>query len=203
MDVDRYPATGLRLLAQAVRQCRACPGLNIPGETQAAPGYGSPQSPVFIVGQSLCKPCMETQVPFTGGSGRFVDQSFERAGVSKADAFITNVVHCHPPGNRPSREYEINNCSTFLRQELRLIKPRLVVCLGRDARQAIADHLPYGEKLSWPLPPLPASGSHRKPLIIFAPHPSWVMRQPAADRERFVVDIARAITWGFADIGCG
>ncbi|WP_306460726.1 uracil-DNA glycosylase family protein [Mycobacterium arosiense] len=74
-----------------------------------------PESPVVVVGQSLCgKPCMRAQIPFTGGRGRFLNLALERAGLTKSDIFTTNVVHCHPPNNRPSLPNEIENCRPYL-----------------------------------------------------------------------------------------
>lgn len=57
------------LLDAEIRACTRCPGMNIENFTQAAPGFGSLRSPVVIVGQSLCGPCMKRQEPFVGGSG--------------------------------------------------------------------------------------------------------------------------------------
>ena len=57
---------------------------------------------------------MDTKVPFTGGSGRLIDDILEMAGLDKPDIFITNVVHCHPPNNRKSYRYEIDNCKHYL-----------------------------------------------------------------------------------------
>lgn len=79
-----------------VKSCQRCPGLNIPRETESAPGYGSVHSPVVFVGQSLCHKCMDTQIPFTGGSARFIDDALKDAGIAKDQVFTTNVVHCHP-----------------------------------------------------------------------------------------------------------
>jgi uracil-DNA glycosylase family 4 len=107
------------VLAEQFRACRRCEGMNIPGETQAAPGYGSVLSPVVIVGQSLRGPCMQKQEPFFGGSGVLLDRAFRQAGLAKQDLFITNVVHRHPPENRTSSPHEIANCRSYLRSELR------------------------------------------------------------------------------------
>ena len=63
---------------------RTLGGMNKPGETEAAPGYGSARSPVVIVGQSLCEPCMESKEPFDGGSGIFLDRSLDIAGSTRS-----------------------------------------------------------------------------------------------------------------------
>ncbi|MBN2445533.1 MAG: uracil-DNA glycosylase [Phycisphaerae bacterium] len=180
-------------LATEIRACRACEGLNIAGETQAAPGYGSPTSPVVFVGQSLCRRCMDTQIPFTGGSGRLLDRSLEIAGISKQDVFTTNVVHCHPPDNRASHLHEIANCRPFLRQELKIVKPRLIIGLGQDARTALASEFPRATEVPWPFEPPPRAAS--RPYLLFAPHPSWVMRQPQSVKDDYVSTLAQAVTW--------
>jgi uracil-DNA glycosylase len=92
-------------LADAIRGCDFCPGMNIFHKTQAAPGRGPLASPVVIVGQSLCGPCMESQILFDGGSGLLLDDALGRTGRTgrtKDDVFITNAVYCHPPNNRNS-----------------------------------------------------------------------------------------------------
>ena len=140
----------MRTLATQIRGCTACAGMNIPEVTQAAPGYGSAHSPVVIVGQSLCGPCMATQIPFTGGSGRFLDRALTAAGLAKANVFTTNVVHCHPPNNRPSLPHEIANCRPYLAREIDIVAPRLIICLGRDARAALELIQPTAPVLPWP-----------------------------------------------------
>ena len=70
-------------LAKEIKDCRECPGLNKRGETESAPSFGSLDSPVAIVGQSLCRKCMESKVPFTGGSGHYIDDALKIAGRNK------------------------------------------------------------------------------------------------------------------------
>lgn len=83
-DGGRYPtATAGPHRADRISTCRACPGMNEPEVTPSAPGYGAAHSPVAIVGQSLCRKCIESGIPFTGGSGKYIGRR---------------------PGNRPPRE---------------------------------------------------------------------------------------------------
>ncbi|WP_232423250.1 uracil-DNA glycosylase family protein [Mycobacterium sp. 155] len=80
---------------------------------------------------------MRAQIPFTGGSGRFLNLGLKRAGLAKSDVFTTNAVHCHPPGNRASLPHEIENCRPYLLRELAIIQPHLVIGLGKDASAAL------------------------------------------------------------------
>ncbi len=192
-------ARRMRILAGQITRCTACPGMNIAEVTQAAPGYGSPQSPVMIVGQSLCGPCMATQIPFTGGSGRFLDRALAAADLAKDAVFTTNVVHCHPPNNRPSLPHEIDNCRPYLSREIDIVAPRLIIGLGRDARAALEHLRPTEPVLPWPFtrprkPPTDADPTR----FLFAPHPSWIARRPRTEQDDYVAQLARALKWAFA-----
>ena len=186
----------MRTLATQIRGCTACAGMNIPEVTQAAPGYGSAHSPVVIVGQSLCGPCMATQIPFTGGSGRFLDRALTAAGLAKANVFTTNVVHCHPPNNRPSLPHEIANCRPYLARQIDIVAPRLIICLGRDARAALELIQPTAPVLPWPFTrPRKAPAAQDPTRLLFAPHPSWIARQPRTDQDAYVDSLTAALRW--------
>jgi uracil-DNA glycosylase len=188
-------------LAAEVRACGLCEGMNIPGVTQSAAGYGSVQSPVAIVGQSLCEPCMETQIPFTGGSGQVLDDNFAIAGITKERLFITNAVHCHPPANRRSLRHEIEKCSPYLHRELEIVLPKLIIGLGRDAERALRSAYREARVLAWPFSaPRTRLNAAPSPDLLFAKHPSWIKRQHDADLEQeYVTSLARALDWGFRD----
>jgi DNA polymerase len=70
--------------------------------------------------------------PFVGASGKFLDQLLERAGVTRADVFITNVVKCRPPENRDPLPDEVEICtSNYLQHQIQLVNPSIIVTLGR------------------------------------------------------------------------
>jgi DNA polymerase len=194
----------MAVLAATIKVCRLCPGLNIAGETESAPGYGAVDSPVALVGQSLCgKLCMESQIPFTGGSGCLLDEGFTEAGITKRDVFITNVVHCHPAKNRESLPDWIRNCSPYLSLELTIVQPRVVIGLGQDAKLAL-ERL-YGrqaQKLQRPCQPLHLDTSDGgDPQLLFTEHPSWIKRQHDDQLERqYVTSLADAFKAAFRDV---
>ena len=187
--------------------------MNIRGVTRAAPGWGSVHSPVVLVGQSLCHDCMESQIPFTGDSGRLIWASIKRAGIDKPDdVFITNVVHCHPHSepldNRASKRDEIDNCTPFLVRELAIVKRELVIGLGVDAKNVLRDEhrkaRPAPRELSWPFR-RPRRIAATPPDLLFVPHPSALLRRrnaaPPEDRERiereYLTALSRALRWSF------
>lgn len=151
--------------------------MNIDGVTASAPGYGCLTSPVALVGQSLCEKCMQTQIPFTEGSGDLIDEAIALAGREKEHLFISNAVHCHPPKNRASHQHEIVNCSPFLHRELEIVRPQLVITLGRDAERVMRFFFP---RARYSKPPFEAPRGRLPksvPYIFNVKHPSWIQRQ--------------------------
>ncbi|AYM40350.1 uracil-DNA glycosylase family protein [Mycobacteroides chelonae] len=186
----------LDLIADRISKCRQCPGMNEPGVTASARGFGSAHSPVAIVGQSLCRKCMESGIPFTGGSGRYIDDALEIADRKKAELFITNVVHCHPPGDRPSERHEIDNCLHFLHDELDVVQPRLIIGLGEDAEKVLTARYPEGRQLAWPFTK-PRTVEPDTTYLLFPEHPGSLRFKKTADRAYYTPTLASAITWGF------
>ncbi|HDK41963.1 MAG TPA: hypothetical protein ENG87_01180 [Candidatus Pacearchaeota archaeon] len=134
-----------KILDKRILNCKKCPGLNIPKETMSAPGYGSFNAELFVIGQSLHSYNLKTpnqQIPFIGNkynindSGILLYDILEKAGYSFKyyNLFVTNLIHCHPPNNRKSKLEEINNCKSYLMKELSLIKPSIILLLGADVR---------------------------------------------------------------------
>jgi DNA polymerase len=142
---------------------------------------------------------METQEPFTGGSGEILDDSFTMAGIAKDKLFITNVVHCHPPEDHPKSLPKWKaNCTPYLHRELQIVQPRLVVGLGDDAELAVRSAYPPGvEPLTWPFTvSATRSQATSTPALLFAPHPRRMHWQPQ-HKEQYVTSLADALKWAF------
>ena len=142
-------------IATKILNCRLCKDLNIRGVTSSAPGWGNLNASIMFVGQSLCTQCMSTQIPFTERSGYYIDAVLTLLNLHRRDVFITNVVHCHPPGNRASKDYEIRNCLDYLKAEIKIVEPEIIVSLGKSARLTIeklklnCKHLPVQHPASF------------------------------------------------------
>ena len=187
---------------KACRRCKTPDRLNVPGETESAPGFGSINSPVAIVGEALCRRCMDQQEPFYGGSGQVLDRCFKRAGHAKTDLFITNSIHCHPPADRDPHPHETENCGAFLREELRdIVQPRVVIGLGKFAKVAVLRLYPEpnGRELSWPF--RVPRGRQSDPVdltyLVFPPHPYHIMTRAPHVRDQYERRMARAVQWAF------
>ena len=130
-------SVALRRLNRKIARCDLCDGLNVKRFTDSAPAWGDPCSPFFFIGQSLHKPGILSGLPFIKGSGYLLDAALRLSGLQRKDVFITNVVHCHPPGNRASEQDEKLNCLAFLKEEITIVQPELIVALGNDAKWAV------------------------------------------------------------------
>lgn len=142
---------------------------------------------------------MAPQEPFFEGSGGLLEDAFKLAGCKKADLFITNAVHCHPPGNRKSQTHEIVNCSPYLFRELEIVRPRLVIGLGEDAARVLSFLYPTARKVLESFEPPKHFRSTAVPCLFLAKHPSWIKRQHSDVFEAdYVRSLADAMKWAIA-----
>ena len=78
-------------------------------------------------------------VPFVGPAGKVLDELLASVAIRREDIYITNILKCHPPGNRDPLEEEKEACMPYLKYETYLMKPQIIVCLGRVAAQRLID----------------------------------------------------------------
>ncbi|OGB74249.1 hypothetical protein A2V68_00580 [candidate division Kazan bacterium RBG_13_50_9] len=103
------------------------------GCKQAVPGEGNPASPIVFIGEGPGRWEDEQGRPFVGPAGKLLNELLVEIGWKREDVYITNINRCRPPGNRDPLPEEVAEHSEFLRRELELIKPKLIVLLGRHA----------------------------------------------------------------------
>jgi uracil-DNA glycosylase family 4 len=102
---------------------------------QVVPGDGAAKADYLFVGEAPGASEDRTGIPFAGRSGALLDSMLERAGLDRREVFIANVVRCRPPENRNPRASEIRACAGWMRAQVRLVSPTVVVTLGRFALQ--------------------------------------------------------------------
>lgn len=112
-----------------VRACTECELCRT--RTQAVPGNGNPEAEILFVGEAPGFHEDRQGLPFVGAAGQFLNEMLDKIGLSRADVFVTNVVKCRPPGNRDPLPDEMAACSAFLDEQIALIKPKVIVTLGR------------------------------------------------------------------------
>lgn len=122
-------------LRESIGDCRRCD--LAPTRTTIVFGVGDAQARVMIVGEAPGRNEDLSGEPFVGAAGRFLDELLGHAGLTRGDVYIANVIKCRPPGNRDPKAAEIDMCAPFLREQVRLVSPEVVVTLGNFATRFI------------------------------------------------------------------
>lgn len=112
-------------IAESCVQCELCET-----RTNVVFSSGSARADVMVVGEGPGKQEDEQGVPFVGRSGQLLVRLLEEAGFDRGDVYIANVVKCRPPGNRDPRQEEIDACKPYLRRQIELVDPRVVMTVG-------------------------------------------------------------------------
>lgn len=103
-------------------------------------GEGNPEAQIVVIGEA---PGAEEDTqgrPFVGRSGKLLDKILEAIGFSRDDVFICNIIKCRPPENRNPLSDEIECCMPWLKTQLQLIKPKILLLLGRVAANTVLDN---------------------------------------------------------------
>ena len=122
-------------LKNFVDHCGRCPLAQT--RNRAVMGRGSLRSPVLFIAEGPGRNEDRDGIPFTGQSGQVFDRLLGEIGMTREDVYITNIVKCHPPGNRDPKPEEQEACIPYLKYETLLLRPKMIVCLGRVAAQRI------------------------------------------------------------------
>jgi len=100
---------------------------------------GRVNSKIIFVGEGPGSDEDEQGIPFVGRAGQLLNQILTAAELTREEVYITNVVKCRPPGNRLPNPDEVKVCRNYLEAEIRIIQPKIIVCLGAAATQAVVD----------------------------------------------------------------
>jgi uracil-DNA glycosylase family 4 len=183
---DAGRRTALEGIAAEVRVCTKCRLHET--RTRAVPGEGDPETEVVFVGEGPGFNEDRGGRPFIGRAGDLLVKLLASIGWRRDDVFITNVVKCRPPDNRDPQPDEIAACAPYLRRQLEVLDPAVIVTLGRFS---MATFMP-GARISQahgtirPVDPATGAGS----AVVFAMyHPAAALRTPSIERESYA-DIA-------------
>lgn len=123
-------------LKAAVAQCRDCPLCE--RRKQAVLGVGDPEADWLFVGEGPGAEEDEKGEPFVGQAGKLLDAMLAAIGLARGDkVYIGNAVKCRPPGNRTPEAEEMAACFPYLQRQIALIRPKLIVALGKPAAQTL------------------------------------------------------------------
>jgi uracil-DNA glycosylase family 4 len=182
-------ALGWPQLRERVAGCRACRLCE--GRTQTVFGVGNEQAHCMIVGEAPGENEDRQGEPFVGAAGQLLDRMLQAIGLTRASAepaqqvYIANTLKCRPPRNRNPEPDELAMCSAYLRRQIELVQPRLLLAMGRFAVQTLLDSSePIGRM---------RGRVHRfgeRPVVVTY-HPAYLLRNPA-DKARAWADLCLA-----------
>jgi len=125
----------LETIKQNVIKCTKCDLCKT--RTNAVPGKGNFQSDVIFVGEAPGRNEDKNGEPFIGVAGKKLSIALDEAGISRDEVYITNIVKCRPPNNRVPNTDERDTCKEYLKQEISIIKPKIICILGNTAFNSI------------------------------------------------------------------
>jgi len=162
-------------LEAAVRSCTKC-SLHTT-RTQTVFGVGHRRAQWMFIGEAPGGDEDRQGEPFVGRAGQLLNAILFAIGLKREEVYIANVLKCRPPGNRDPQPEEVIQCEPYLLRQIELIKPRLIVALGRHAAHSLLKtEVPLGklrgQRLSY----------HGTPLIVTY-HPAYLLRNPADKRK--------------------
>jgi len=134
----------LETIKQDILKDKVCPDLAV-GAKQIVFGDGNPDAEVVFIGEAPGKNEDEQGLPFVGAAGKFLDEMLATVKMKRSDIYITNIVKYRPPENRDPLPDEKSAFLPYLRRQLEVIKPKLVVTLGRHSMEVL---LPPGLRIS-------------------------------------------------------
>ena len=118
-----------------IKNCNKCKLCN--SRNNIVLGDGDINTKVMFIGEGPGADEDKEGLPFVGKAGKLMDFSFEGLGIDRKKLYITNIVKCRPPQNRDPEKDEIESCKQYLENQIQIIKPKLIVLLGKIALQSI------------------------------------------------------------------
>ena len=129
--VPEDAAAGLEALRAGCAKCERCPlGAT---RTKSVFGTGSPSAKLMFVGEAPGEQEDLSGTPFVGRAGQLLDRYLYAVDIKREDVYIANILKCRPPKNRDPLPAEEDACMDWLRGQVKLIRPKIIVCLGRIA----------------------------------------------------------------------
>ncbi len=133
--MDDGKAAAWAALERECGMCRACSLAET--RTRLVFGDGARDAKIMFIGEGPGQREDEQGVPFVGPAGKLLDDMLKMTGLNREKVYIANIVKCRPPGNRDPLNTERDLCLPWLRRQTALIRPKLMICLGRIAARAI------------------------------------------------------------------
>ncbi len=168
-------------LEEQTSACRRCPLGST--RTNCVLGCGDRNADLMFIGEAPGESEDLSGVPFVGRAGKLLDKYLEAVGIERDSVYICNILKCRPPQNRDPQPDEEEACIGYLRRQVRLVKPKIIVCLGRISGAKLID------------PNLKITKDHGRWIkkgdfwMTAVYHPSFLLRPNAGAREQMLTDM--------------
>ncbi len=177
----RYNFKGINIeystLDALVNDCKSCVKCSLSeSRNNVVVGRGNNKAKLLIIGEGPGRNEDETGLPFVGRAGKLLDQILDSVGIdSNEDAYISNIVKCRPPENRKPSLEEMSSCESWLKEQIRLINPEVILLVGATAVQGILGVKEGITKIrgTW----IEENGMLYMPIF----HPSYLLRNSSKD----------------------
>ena len=168
-------AEGLAEIAGRIAACKRCPLHQ--SRTRTVPGQGSTSPEILFIGEGPGADEDRQGLAFVGRAGQLLTKIIEAMGFTRDQVFIGNIVKCRPPENRTPLPEEMQACLTYLREQIALLKPKVIVAMGATAVKGLLDVQAGITRLrgQW----MSYEGIDLMPTF----HPAYLLRNPAGKRE--------------------
>jgi DNA polymerase len=159
-----------------IGDCTRCK-LHTLGRSQIVFGVGNPEADLMFVGEAPGADEDIQGIPFVGRAGQLLTKIIEAIDLKREDVYIANVIKCRPPQNRNPEPDEVEKCEPFLFQQIDIIKPKVIVALGKFGAQTLLRTLEPISRLRGRV--FEYRGSKLVPTF----HPAYLLRNPSSKRE--------------------
>lgn len=149
------------------------------GRTQAVFGVGNHAAQWMIVGEAPGAEEDRQGEPFVGRAGQLLNRMLQALGLTRADVYIANVLKCRPPNNRDPRMEEVVQCQPYLKRQIELIQPRVILAVGRIAAQHLLGTQLSLSRLRGTVHQVPGGDT---PVVVTY-HPAYLLRSPRDKRK--------------------
>ncbi len=185
---DEVPGMDWQALRSKVAACTLCTLHTT--RTQTVFGVGNPNAEWLVIGEAPGAEEDARGEPFVGRAGGLLNSMLKAIGLEREQVFIANILKCRPPGNRDPKPEEAAHCRPYLERQIALIRPKIILAVGRIAAQnLLATETPIGKLRGR----VHRFGAARTPLVVTY-HPAYLLRSPGEKRKawddlKFAVDV--------------
>ncbi len=182
----------LEAIEKTVKSCRKCEIAN--SRLNAVPGQGNPKARLMFVGEAPGADEDKQGLAFIGRAGKLLTDIIIAMGLTRDEVFIGNILKCRPPGNRDPKLDEIDNCWPYLKHQLEIIQPEIIVALGAHAARTLLDTKEAIGKLRGRFHEYRYSDEVEPAKLMPTYHPAYLLRNYSYDnRKRVWEDMTKVL----------